>query len=309
MKEFLRDILFGDIPVTEYSTITVKDGILERVYLETGGVRIDISLTHWLLCLNPVVFGIWFPIQENSHSFDTNPPYRMYFKDSAGDAETVAVLKLIYFNKIVEPDGTLLLLKLAGASIHHINLIRTRLIFYRYYKKPEQDFFKLKSYSAAYSYPRKVRLISFMEGDWYNIFPMDLVGDIPWSKRFVFGLRHTNVTLARIIETKKMVVSEIPYEYKEIIYRLGKHHREPLSGTKLPFNLTQSSIYNFPIPEWAISYKEISIVNTMNLGSHMLLWGIEINEKVLNEPSHNLFHIHFLHYLHQQKKGQAYELV
>ena len=309
MKKFLRDILFGDIPVTEYSTITVKDGILERVYLEAGAARIDISLTHWLLCLNPVVFGIWFPKHENTHSPDINPPYRMYFKDSEDDDETIAVLNLNFFNKIEEPDGTLLLLKLTGAKIHHVNIIRTRLIFYRYYKKPEQDFYKLKSYSAAYSYPRKVRLISFREGDWYNIFPMDLVGDIPGSGRFVFGLRHTNVTLARIIETKKLVVSEVPYEYKEIIYKLGKHHREPLSDTNLPFNLAKSSVFNFPIPEWAISYKEISIVNTMNLGSHMLLWGTEINEKILNEPSLHLFHIHFLHYLHQRNKGQAYELV
>jgi hypothetical protein len=309
MKKFLRDILFGDIPVTEYSTVTVKDGILERVYLETGGARIDISLTHWLLCLSPVVFGIWLPKQEDTYLPDIKSPYRMNFKDSEENDETIAVLDLNFFNKIEEPDGTLLLLKLAGARIHHINIIRTRLIFYRYYKKPEQDFYKLKSYSAAYSYPRKVRLISFREGDWYNIFPMDLVGDIPGNKRFVFGLRHTNVTLARIMETKKMVVSEVPFEYKEIIYKLGKHHREPLSGAGLPFNLTQSSIYHFPIPEWAISYKEISIVNTMNLGSHMLLWGTEINEKVLNKPSLNLFHIHFLHYLHQHKKGHAYELV
>ena len=203
MKKLFRDILFGDIPVTEYSTITVKGEILERVYLETGSTRIDISLTHWLLCLNPVVFGIWFPKEKNSYSRDTSLTYRMYFEDSDKDPEVVAVLHLNYFNKIEESDGTLLLLKLSGAKIHHINLIRTRLIFYRYYKKPEQDFYKLKSYSAAYSYPRKVRLISFREGDWYNIFPMDLVGDIPESKRYVFGLRHTNVTLERIIRDKK----------------------------------------------------------------------------------------------------------
>jgi hypothetical protein len=309
MKKFLRDILFGNIPVTEYSTVTVKDGILERVFLETGDARIDISVTHWLLCLDPIVFGIWFAKEENAHSFDINQPYRMYFNDSDKNAEIVAVLNLNFFNKIEEPDGTLLLLKLVGARIHHINLIRTRLLFYRYYKKPEQDFYKLKSYSAAYSYPRKVRLISFREGDWYNIFPMDLVGDIPGNKRYVFGLRHTNVTLARIIKTKKMVVSEIPYEYKEIIYKLGKHHREPLSGTKLPISLTQSALFDFPIPMWASSYKEINIVNNMNLGSHMLLWGTEINEKDLNGPSRNLFHIHFLHYLHQYKKGLAYQLV
>ena len=41
----------------------------------------------------------------------------------------------------------------------------------------------------------------------------------------------------------------------------------------------------------------------MNLGSHMLLWGEEINEKYLSEPHGHLFHIHFLHYLHQSKEG------
>ena len=89
------------------------------------------------------------------------------------------------------------------------------LLYYKYYKKPEQDYKKLKSYSAAYSYPRRVRVVSFREADWFNIFPMDLVGDIPSSTRYVFGLRHTNVTLGRIMETKKICVSEIPYEYKD----------------------------------------------------------------------------------------------
>jgi hypothetical protein len=309
MKRFLRNLLFGEIPVTEYSTITVKEGILERVYLESGESRIDISNTHWLLCLDPVVFGIWFAKEGKGYPIDVNQPYRMNFCDSAENAETVAVLKLDYFNKIEEDDGTLLLLKLTKASIHHTSLFRTKLIFYRYYKKPEQDFYRLKSYSAAYSYPRKVRLISFREGDWFNIFPMDLVGDIPGSKRYVFGLRHSNVTLARIIETKKMAVSEIPYEYKEVIYKLGKHHREPLSGTELPFGLIRSELFNFPIPEWASSYKEINIVKTMNLGSHMLLWGEELNEKNLGGPSRSLFHIHFLHYLHQHRKSVPYQLV
>jgi hypothetical protein len=309
MKKFLRNILFGDTPVSEYSTVTVEGGIYERVYLESGGTHINISTTHWLLCLDPVVFGIWFAKKDDIISFDKEPGYKMYFKDSEKDAQIVAVLKLDFFNKIEEQDGTLLLLKLTGARIHHINFIITRLLYFRHYRKPEQDFYKLKSYSAAYSYPRRVRLISFKEGDWYNIFPMDLVGDIPLSRRYVFGLRHSNVTLARIIETKKLAVSEVPYKYKDIVYRLGKHHHEPLSANIPPFGFLESEIFGFPIPIWANSYKEIRIINAINLGSHMLLWGEEINEKVLNDPTGHLFHIHFLHYLHQKRKGMSYSLV
>ena len=47
----------------------------------------------------------------------------------------------------------------------------------------------------------------------------------------------------------------------------------------------------------------------MNLGSHMLLWGEEINEKNLGESTGHLYHIHFLHYLHQKTKEQTYPLV
>ncbi len=309
MKKFIRKYLVGDIPVSEYSTVTVRNEIIEKVYLETGNIKKDISNTHWLLCLSPIVFGIWFRKDENSIAPDKDSLSKMYFKDSEPHGIDVAVLDMTLFDKIEEEDGTLILLKLGNVSVNHVSRFKTWVIFHRYYKKPEQDFYKLKSYSAAYSYPRKVRLISFKEDNWFNIFPMDLVGDIPLSKRYVFGLRHTNVTLSRIIETKKMVVSEIPYHFKDLIYQLGKHHRQPLSEIKLSFEIIQSDIYKFPIPVWAVSYKEIKIVKTLNLGSHMLLWGEEINVRNLSSQSGHLYHIHFLHYLHQKIKEQAYPLI
>jgi hypothetical protein len=308
MKKLLRNLLFGEIPVTEYSTVTVEREIHEKVWLKAGDADLDISVNHWLLCLDPVVFGIWLTKKEDILSFGQRLEYRMYFKDSE-KGRIIADMKLDLFDSLQEPDGTLLLLKLADVDICHISFIRTRLIFYKYYRKPEQDFYKLKSFSAAYSYPRRVRIISFKEGSWYNIFPMDLVGDIPMSRRYVFGLRHSNVTLARIIATGKLVVSEVPYKYKDTIYQLGKHHRKPMSETTLPFGLIQSETFGFPVPEWANSYKEINIVRHVNLGSHMLLSGEEVYQKYISDPCGHLYHIHFLHYLHQHGSGRPYPLV
>jgi hypothetical protein len=309
MKKLFRKILLNDLPVSEYSTVEVGGDIHERVYLASGNVRTDISTTHWLLCLDPVIFGIWFVSDGRQIPSDHEPSFRMFFMDSEKHPSPVAVLKLSYFNKMEEPDGTILLLKLDSSRIRHVHPLRARLIYYRYYKKPEQDFLRLKSFAAAYSYPRRVRLISFREGDWYNIFPMDLVGDIPGSRRWVFGLRHSNVSLPRIIETGKMAVSEVPSEYKNVIYELGKHHRKPLSAGIPAFELVESGLFGFPIPVWADGYKEIRIIKTMNLGSHMLLWGEEANEKLLHATHPHLFHIHFLHYMHQKNKGQDYPLV
>ena len=309
MKKLLRKILFGPVPVIEYATVTVESDIREKVWLTDKKSRIDISANHWPLCLDPVVFGVWFGKVDNSIIFDKEKEYEICFTDGGNDAAVVAVLKLKFFNTIVEEDGRLLLLTLTNATTQHISFIRTRLIFYKYYKKPEQDYFKLKSFAAAYSYPRKVRVVSYKDEAHNNIFPMDLTGDIPFSKRYVFGLRHTNQTLDRIIAAKKIVIAEVPYAYRQTIYQLGKHHRGPLALDKLSFDLIQSESFGFPVPAWANSYKEIRIVQTMNLGSHMLLWGEEINEKQLNEDAGHLFHIHFLYYLHQQRKGIAYPLV
>jgi hypothetical protein len=251
-----------------------------------------------------VTFGVWMPgpVPDGSR-------LAMQFDDSVRNAKTVARLTLELTGQIQESDGTLLLLKLKKASTCHLNFLSTQLLYRRHYKKPEQDLEILRSYSAAYSYPRKVRLVSFREGNYQNIFPMDLVGDVPQSKYYVFGLRHTNVTLERIIHAGKICVSEVPFEYKDVIYELGKHHRNQLAHSA-SINFLRSEKFHFPVAEWAVSYKEVEIVKTINLGSHMLLWGKKINERVLNEGAcGGLFHVHFLHYLHQKKRGLDYRLV
>jgi hypothetical protein len=309
MKKLIRKILFGDIPVSEYCTVTVAGEIKEKVFLVTGSISLDISSVHWLLCLNPIVFGMWFKDIAETLPLEKDNTCEIHFTDGAAARETVAVLKLVVRDSLKEPDGTLVLVELRKTAVHHIPFIKSLILYYKYYKKPEQDFKKLKSYSAAYSYPRRVRVVSFREGNWFNIFPMDLVGDIPSGKRYVFGLRHSNVTLSRIMETKKICVSEVPFNYKSIIYQLGKHHREPLSGTILPFETIPSETFGFPVPNWATRYKEIRIIKTLNLGSHMLLWGEEVHEKYLHESQGHLYHIHFLHYLHQRKKGLDYPLI
>ncbi|HXB28721.1 MAG TPA: hypothetical protein VNW49_02825 [Puia sp.] len=316
MKSRFLEILFGDAAIREYATITINDEIKERVYLKMGATIIDISQNHWLLCLDPIVFGIWVENGKDVLQIDRKSGYEMYFTDSAANgngninAKAVADLTLDFFDRIDEKDGSLTLLKLRKCRIHHLNFIKTRLIFLKFYKKPQLSFAKLKSFVSAYSYPRRVRVISFKQGDYYNIFPMDLLGDIRQSNRYVFGLRHTNTTLSKIIETKKIVVSEVPFEYKDVIYQLGSHHgASPPPMELLPFKVITSKNFGFYVPEWADGYKEIRILKTINLGSHMLLWGEVLDECTLKSSTGHLFHIHYLLYLYQKRKGTVYRAV
>ena len=79
MNSKIREIIFGDGDIKEYATITTSDGIRERVHLKIGTTTLDISQRHWLLCLEPIVFGVWIENKENKTSFDERGDYKMCF--------------------------------------------------------------------------------------------------------------------------------------------------------------------------------------------------------------------------------------
>jgi hypothetical protein len=316
MSQLLDKILTGGIPVREYSTVIIGDEARERVYLDTGGVVRDISLHHWLLCLEPLIFGVWIAEDDSLPAPAAGNDCRMYFAPSAQTVgrlirkHSVATVRLDYFDKVQEEGGCLYLVRIRTTALHHLNWLKTRFLFFKYYKKPNLPFARYASYITGFSYPRQVRLISCREEGYYNIFPMDLVGEIRPGHTFVFGLRHTNIALAKIILCRKMVVAEVPAAKKDMIYALGKHHSTAAPAVdKLPFPVFCSEELGFYLPEWVESYKEITIRGTMNLGSHMLLWGEWTKEVPVNSPSPHLYHIHFLQYLHQRGRGEEYEVV
>jgi hypothetical protein len=312
MKRLVRKILFGDSEIHEYLKITIPGEIREKVYLQIEEHLIDVSQHHWLLCIEPVIFGVWIDNKEFAAAISQRKKYKIFFNDSSYDIadikkKSVAILTLSFFDSIREKNGVLLLLKVTKTRISHLDFIRAYLLFSRYYKKNGLTFSKFKSFVAAYSYPRQIRIVSFRHDDYYNIFPMDLLGPIEQSERFVFGLRHSNLALAGIIKTGKLAVSQVPFQFKDTIYQLGKHHSsQPPPLHSLQFDVVTSKNFEFHIPAWAENYKEIKILATKNLGSHMLLWGESKETTVVNDKAQHLFLIHFLHYLRQKKRGETY---
>lgn len=287
-------MLMGDTVFSEYAKITVPDDIQEKVYLDVAGHRVDVSNNHWLLCIEPIVFGVWVP----SGQYKPGKTIHMYI----GDKEADLTLELV--DQIEEGGGVLLLLQLKDSAIYQLNFFKTWLLYYRYYRRGGLSFHRFKSFVAAYSYPRRIRLVSFRQQDYFNIFPMDLLGDIVTHRRYVFGLRHTNTSLPRIMATGKLAVCEVSYKHQDIIYRLGKHHSgNPPALDELPFKVGLSNNYGFYIPEVAESYKEVRILRTMDLGSHMLLWGETADEQALGKPGDHLYLVHFLHFLYQKDRA------
>ena len=317
LSRLFRKMVAGESVIREFSTVGITGAIGEKVYLQAGDLLIDVTQNQWMLGLEPMTFGIWIMVEGYRAALDKVKEYTIYFrKDPPANPRrpgkgAVATATLNYFDRIADEKGTLYLLQISASEIHHIHPLRARLIYQKFYKKPDLSFEKLKGVVTAYSYPRMVRIISFQEGDHYNyIFPMDLLGDIRESGRYLLGMRHSNEVLKKIMDVRKIVVAEFPAPYKPVIYQLGRNHSaSPPPLEQLPFSVLPTRQFGFYVPEWVENYKEISIRKTVDMGSHMLLFGEWTEEEILKPATPRLHHIHFLHFLHQKSRGRTYPQV
>jgi hypothetical protein len=311
----LARLLTGESAIRDFVTVGLDDGVQEKVYMRAAGQLRDVSGNQWLLGLDPRVVGIW--MQPGTVPAAATAAYRMYFMGSAPADESrvqrdaLAVLELAPFSSIEQGNGTLLLLRVTSSQIRHLGALRLRLLYWKYFRKPTVSFERLKAVATAYSYPRRVRIISFKQDADYNyIFPMDLLADIRPSGLYLLGMRHSNQVLTRIMSEGKIVVSEVPAQCKPLIYQLGRNHSaSPPPLAELPFATVASRQFGFQLPEWAESYKEIHIRRSMDLGSHMLLLGEWTGNEIRKPATAHLHHIHFLHYLYRKRHGLSYTVV
>lgn len=317
LSSWFRHLLVGKTEIREFSTVGIGDTVGEKVYLQTEGLLIDVTSNQWMLGLEPLTFGIWIEDEAYKAILEKKSGYTIYFRRVAPERPAdvsrgaLAIAELTYFDRIDDEKGTLFLLQISKSHIHHVSGLKARLLYQKFYRKPNLTFEKLKAVVTAYSYPRRVRVISFQAGTEYNyIFPMDLLGDIRQSGRYLLGMRHSNQVLKKIVDVKKIVVSEFPALHKPTIYKLGRNHSaNPPALHELPFAVLPTSRFGFFVPEWVESYKEITLLKTVDIGSHMLLFGEWSEDRVLKPSTPRLHHIHFLHFLQQQRRGEGYPLV
>src|SRR5258708_27356709 len=167
-------LLSGESVIREFLTVGIDDDVREKVYLRADEQLLEVTRNQWLLSLDPRIIGIW-----SETPIPTAETYTLFFRDTPavssktpGD-HALSILKLDYVDRLVESNGNLFLFRVRSTVIHHIDSIRARLLYHKFYKKPGVDFERTKAVAAAYTYPRRVRIISFqLEGNYNYIFPM-----------------------------------------------------------------------------------------------------------------------------------------
>jgi len=64
----------------------------------------------------------------------------------------------------------------------------------------------------------------------------------------------------------------------------------------MPFGITKSELFGFPVPDFSGSYKEIEIIQHKKMGFHMLMIGRVANFKKIKPVTSSFYHVGFLQF-------------
>jgi flavin reductase (DIM6/NTAB) family NADH-FMN oxidoreductase RutF len=290
MSRLIDKILFnGKVPV-QYPAISIPAGeVKEKVFLLISGETIDVTLQHCIVCQTPFIIAVWHPLPQVP---DPEVKVVMQIRNQSG---VVARMELIK-NSMIEPDSGITLFEIRDAKNVALNFIQKSILRRKFNKKSNLTPLESEIYGALYAYPRGIILVSYKDENYYNIFPMDFQGYYSEKKLYILGLRITNITLQKILAQKKIVISDTDNAKLETIYNLGRHHSSvPPNIEDLGFDTIPSALFGFPVPAFARSYKELSIINNYRLGSHMMLVGKLLNHYQVAESTASIHHIHGYH--------------
>jgi len=293
MNKLFKKLLLGYSNPQKYPAIKIKDAeIKERALLYIGGKATDITDRHSIICEKPFCIAIFFSKGQGAEG-QKNIELRI---ERGG--KMVAKLRLTFKNSIDEHQTSIFIYEIENAENYQINSIRQYFLMRYFLREKKLTMKEGEIYAALYSYPREVVTISYQEEGYYNLFPMDFRRYYEQDNLYVFGLRSSNITLEKILKACKLVACNTDAAKLQDIYYLGKHHSSsPPERADLPFELTQSELYKFPIPDFSASYKEVEIINSKTIGSHVLMIGRVVNQVNIRPGSRSIYHIHFFEYV------------
>ncbi len=269
-----------------------QEQVEEKVFLKNGKELVDISQHHGMICLDPFCMAIWLP-QNLAGTVDTQTADIQFMKGEKLNAR----IKATSIERIPTGKGELILYKIESVKNYQLSPLH-RMAFWGYFLRSKKNtYYSRRVISALYSYPRRIIIVSYKDENYCYVFPMDIQAYIAEDDLYVLGLRTTNLVLDKIIEAGKVVVCDTDSVDIDMVYNLGKQSsKAPVSVAELPFSVTESPLFCFPVPDFTGSYKEIEIIRHRKMGYHMLLVGRIVNQKQIKPNPASLWHIGFLQY-------------
>jgi flavin reductase (DIM6/NTAB) family NADH-FMN oxidoreductase RutF len=299
MKEALKRLIFGTRRISQWRAVGIEEPPrLFRLWLEGKTFSADVTETSSVAALRPVTFAIragdGIPrsaLEEDRLVLRVRP--------SAAHADWVGEIALRFLRDVDTNVARISLFTVAG----HRNRSLPGKDYLRFRLRQRWDIFRDKTpYNfrmipselfalyVFYYVPRPVYLVSVTFEGATNIFPMDLVGRMG-GDLFLLALRCTSPAIRLMAGSKRLALTAVPFDEKDVAYKLGTHHKkETIDWDELPFQGIPSPGFGLRVPASALGVREVEVAATDLVGTHVLFVTRIVREERWR-PGRQLCHI------------------
>lgn len=274
------------------------DRPLNVYYCSGNNVIKNVSSSHLFIGYKPLIIAI--PAADVNFAEDIE----LVFSDKENaegttieKANRIASLVLNQVHKVKAGDTYIGYYEGVNGQHHFLNSIHKYIydLQYRLYSDRNTNIYLDANLNdqvhIAYALPRKICLITVQDNKLYNLFPTDLHGQV--GDYYIISLRKDGKACRQVESRGEILLSDIDVNYYKQVYALGKNHMKEFRE-KAEFNFTShnSKIFNLPLPDGAIGYKELRLQSFEVHGIHKLfLFKIMHNENKSNLVD-TLSHVH-----------------
>ena len=310
MFGFLKRALLGYTPGQEHVAIGLCAPQQQiDVWLTGLGAARNVTENCTIVSLRPLRVALAF---ENDLVNEISAArLELTFKERAANAKTLGKFSIVALEWIALNDLQLGVFQTARDENFCLAPWRLRAHYlYREWelrRRPAHNFKMafddMRRHFIFYICPRPVVLVTAQNQTRSNLFPMDLLGPLA-GNYFALALRTTSPSVKTMADAGKIVLSDAPFEMKAMVYALGKNHRvEKINWAELPFALTTSPTFQFPVPQAALQIRELEIEQVHEIGSHTLFI-TRIVSHTHCAQGQQLFHVHEYYHHYQQRAAR-----
>jgi flavin reductase (DIM6/NTAB) family NADH-FMN oxidoreductase RutF len=277
LRQIVRTALLGPLVPSQAFDFSLNAPQTEvAVWLHGIGAPRDVTGCHSVAC--PVPFMLCVGCEEQEPELPShNHRASLKFYERGGEKRLLGEIKLQQQTVVLTPGPRLHLYKATACTNFCLPRLRrwTRSLYaaQAHWKNRGSGRMEVSSLDGRcneiiFSCPRPVVLVSALEGDRGNLFPMNLMGPVG-REYFVFALNSKNHAAPLVGQTASLALSTIPFDQAEQVRQLGKnHHVSSVNWSQLPFDTHPSRTLQIPVPEFALTVREMKIEQSYPLGSH-----------------------------------------
>jgi flavin reductase (DIM6/NTAB) family NADH-FMN oxidoreductase RutF len=314
MRQAIRSVLLGrgsrtacDLPLQFPQTEVA-------VWLHGLGEPRDVTMRHAVACPIPFILCVGF---EDDDLPPPSPQQRLALKwvERAGNQRLLGTIEIEQEEIVASAGPQVRLYRATRCTNFCTNRLRrfTRALYVKgeRWMNPGRllpSVLDARCNEVVFTCPRPVVLVSLMQNGGGNIFPMQLMGQVG-REHFAFALNSSKQAAPIVAALGQVALSTVPFGRANEVRRLGaNHHRSSIDWATLPFVTQPSPLLGIPVPDFALTVRELEVEQTMPLGSHTLFIARVLSRNVYSEAPE--FHrIHGLYAAHRvtRYRGSAAE--